>query len=920
MAEPKTKLPDIQQQLDALPYDDTVKENIHNAYYAADPKDMYAVLGQLPIPNDVKNKFVDLRMSTETRTQAPPAAPQKGYWQQTSENVPKSAAKVITGLPGVSSVQAVTEPGASKKPLQTYSKAMAGLPLASALPEAVEAGASAIEGYKKDGLTGAIAGAITPGWNKLTSVVDHYVNLAAHPIDSFRDDPIGTAVDVASIAIPSLRMGAEGKLGAKAQQLAQKVPGFKPKAASPPEAPVVPETPATAVSSEPPPVNKARESAKVFEGPQQKPASRELMERLKAERERPKGQKQEPAPAVSKTETSQSKSLTTVPKPKPSTEALSTQAKPKPFTEAPPKSGSRFTAGKEGVVDTEYVERGVAKSNKTPEYVDSKSTGPTIDAEYTDVTGEAAKQLPPAPDPKTVKPISTQNQLPPPEQSLIDHNSIAKEVGSDTVTVSNLDKLPNEALTDIISQHGNDLAGKLSDPSFDPAAFEQHRRISQTAKAIMRERAKTPTVNAERPLNYTPDMPVTPPKAEAGIPSKSAVVVDPKAEEIAISKRVFNQPKAPIETQAPEAPSNPPEANPVQAPEAPSTPEVPASAEAAPVAVEPVAEPVAPALVVEAPAPVAAPVKPVKPKAKPKAAPPEKGKTNPPPAKPPATPTLTPVAPKPVTPEPAVAPAPKADYTPGKGEVTYTRKNPKNPGITDSYTVAEGPDGITVKDNKGSIVGQFKAGTKVDEALGKLFPGNKPVQAGSTAPVKSTPPPAKPPSAASPSSDKPIEKPTKPVEKPAKQVKPVDKPVSLETANPDAARAILKRVKDGEELTLDLRKELHKAVGEDMANVLLKSLEEPDVNKFRLGFSIGPDAKAVRPKVSVNTSKVTPTEAEFSIKATHSKTGDNLKQHYTMKKEGDKFVLIDSKKRRIASYSNMKNIAEAIKTATENIK
>lgn len=65
------------------------------------------------------------------------------------------------------------------------------------------------KGYKEGGAGGAAISAVASPLSMGASVIKHVGNRIMHPLESFAEDPWGMALDVASIAIPALRMRGE---------------------------------------------------------------------------------------------------------------------------------------------------------------------------------------------------------------------------------------------------------------------------------------------------------------------------------------------------------------------------------------------------------------------------------------------------------------------------------------------------------------------------------------------------------------------------------------------------------------------------------------------------------------------------------------------------------------------------------------
>ena len=829
MADPK--LPDINAQLDALPYDEAVKTQLFNAFYAANENESRAAFESLPIPGKLKNDFYEMRQNAFTKSQAPPVTkqpPTEGIMARAEKNLPRSGANFVKGL-----VAAALE--ATGTMIPDVLKEV-GIGQGSRLTQSVKNVGQATGKALKTGGVGAAIDAgleqgVTEAFAPILGFAKHVASRVMNPMESFAEDPVGTVADVAAVAVPALR----SEKGVAAINKAKGAVGIKPK-----PTPVKPNQ-----------SGQAAESAKVFESGT-KPVSRERAAKIEELRSKIKTKPTAPPPVVEK------------PKPlRPDQKQLASPEKP------------RFVAGKDGITDTDtpppfspveaeiidpvpQPQKALPPASPAPRFYASE-TGEVADASKpvaTPVPGQKQLPAPKTAEQQALPAAAEQKALPAPSQGQIDHAKIATEVNSDTQTVANLDKLTNEQLHDIIGQFSKDPAADFSSPTFDPAIYEQSRRIRNTAKAVMRERAAGPTIGADKPINYTPDTPVPQTKFVGG---EEVPVIEPKSA-VAVNSKEVAQP-----TPTP-APAPDPAPSPVE-------PQVQ-------VAVEPQVPVVEPVTPVEAP--ITPPAKPVvkppvasKPSAKPAAAPakPKALEVAQAQVKASAPPTVKPAAKQePVTPtvtakaeavEPVASPVPQVlkegdgftEASIHNGKASYKTKSANGnidvkpgerafyreiDGDTDIYTVRESGGKVNVYDIEDNVVASYPKGTPAEKAMEQKF--------GRTVTTAQAPAPQIP---ATPAKSSPI---------PKKKEQPVAKEVKAEEVKVNAESVVEKVAKSAKAEPTEPIPSSKDAFGEEMDRIakMLEDGKEPSRRDLAKAKELA-KGKAAHPEDSFTASSIKPT-------------------------------------------------------------
>ena len=201
---PDKPLPDINNELNALPFPEEVKDQIYNAFYAVSDHDSKKIFESLPIPGKLKNDFYQKRYQSLYTTPKPPSPEQQQdsswlpSWDKVKQNAPRSIVNAVKG-------PALSVPMGLERDWQT----------------GINVGKDAAQAYKTGGpVAGLQAGAESLVKNAVVNpifgMVEHLANRVMHPSQSLEEDPVGTVVDYATALIPAARAGSGAVRGARA--------------------------------------------------------------------------------------------------------------------------------------------------------------------------------------------------------------------------------------------------------------------------------------------------------------------------------------------------------------------------------------------------------------------------------------------------------------------------------------------------------------------------------------------------------------------------------------------------------------------------------------------------------------------------------------------------------------------------------
>lgn len=769
------QLPDINDELNALPFDDATKDQLYNAFYAANDADSKKILEALPIPGKLKNDFYERRHNALYSTNQPPATQAKQGqdkpmvdWGKVKENAPRSLTNVGKGLlkeatfigPMERSQDAVLDAG--KSAADAYKNTQGGM------VDKVKAGAQA-------GAESVVKSAISP----IFGMIEHMAHSVMHPIDTLEQDPAGLVLDAVALVDPALRAGGAVRgavQGAKAGTgiIQGAKTGFKNSGLKFGQKKTAPEE--EAVTQEPP--SAVEWGSQKDRGP--------VAEWKKA---------QEPRPRVEGTKPILDKSKRRPVEPPPVVPSTAVAK----VADTPPgmPRGARFKSDAQGniydeasgnVVDAEIVEPDLPVTSAPPKQLGEGGPMPRFYASQSGDVIDAASPIPRG-QPVNQRQIAGSPQRPQltqggqrllseaaPDPAMADLNSMSAEYGVSIDSLHKLNQLDPFTLEHVAHQADAMIQDLIRSEVANPASASELARASETsraAKALLKQKSVY-LENAKDPSAYpteaqiqgqpTPQigdaaqkgvMPETAPPPSAAKPTASAkpaqIPSEPQTPTIPVTKETpaatlrKNVKAAKVSKPAtPKAEPPIPVAHPVAA--EPIKPAVTVQAQA-PV-VEPVKSEISTTLEVPTPAPAAPKTEPVKPKAEP-------------------------VKPKAEAPKPAAKKEPealkaepvksesdhgfkeapigkdgKASYRdntgPGtveleKGERMFTRID--SGGMAENIVVGEKGGKIHLMDTSGDTIATYPAGTSAEDAIAQKF--GKKTEAPKAETPKTSPPPSR---------------------------------------------------------------------------------------------------------------------------------------------------------------------------------
>lgn len=498
------QLPDINADLDALPFDESVKTQIYNAFYAKDDSQSKQILEQLQIPGKIKNDFYKRRYDTLYGTPQPPAAAQQqpkqegpGTWEKVKQNAPRSAANLVTGL------------------------AMAP---AAPLVNAGQSVKGAYEGFKKGGVQGALEGSIKAGIDPYIHAAEHVANSVFHPIDSIEQDPFGTVLDYVALVDPVIRAGSAVRAGAT-----EMAAGSAAKtglidnvmnAASKAKEAFVGKPKAAPVASEPPPANKPIEPGTLKTGPVQKLRDSKLTTKVEGTKkifsEPPKA-----PPFPEKPSTSVAKKSDT-PQPSPGSQGARFKSDP---------NGNIYDEASGNPVDAEIVEPSIPQTQPPPQLGQAgpqprfyaSESGEVLDASQpppSTYQPGGAPQLPAAQQNAALPQSNVKGYLPEatPDPAYVDINSMATEYKVSPDTLHKFNQLDINTLEHVAHQADQMVQQFVSGEVANPELLAKASESSRAAKALLKQ--KSQYMEGTRPTNqYPTDQAI---KAEAGLAPQDA--------------------------------------------------------------------------------------------------------------------------------------------------------------------------------------------------------------------------------------------------------------------------------------------------------------------------------------------------------------------------------------------------------------